>query len=226
MISCWHQLEATLDGKSSISDREYLDAFERTRRMFLRVQERDFSYSYLPHDWIAFTTDSRAKRALFEKVLPTVQRFTSVRWPACHVYGGLKSDESIEKKLSKNWSDRVVFDLWDVVRFRIVAPNLRTLLDISLAIWDDCFDQVGRCRNYYYRPRNGPEDPYRAIHFELLQMGRPVELQIMSTFREAICQFDHRIILKKMLPFLSAEHEMWLRSLSKSANVLEVRSLI
>jgi hypothetical protein len=147
------------------------------------------------------------------------------------VYGGIKSDASIDRKLGleREGTDlqQSTTDLWDVVRFRVVTADLGTLLEVGLRFWETFFEKLMRCRNYYYRPKHGYEDdPYRAVHFELEPVpGRMIEIQLITRVREAMSMMDHSLYFKRTNPFLDQQHKDWLLQHTWKANILDAQLL-
>jgi hypothetical protein len=222
----WNEIDGSTRG--DLLSREYSSANDTTQRWFLRVQEKEFQYSKIPSDWIQLVRDMSAKQHLYELGLARLTEFISLSGvKGLRVYGGIKPDESLDRKIFESRQGNAVqvnlLDLWDVVRFRIVAEDLDTLLEVSVKFWEWMFGDILRCRNYYYRPRLGnPDDAYRAIHFELVaDRERMVEVQMMTRCREAIGLLDHALLFKKTLQFLDANHRQWLIEFSKKGNVYD-----
>jgi hypothetical protein len=97
------------------------------------------------------------------------------------------------------------------------------LLEIAISFWETYFDYVLKCRNYYYHPKkNYDKDPYRAIHFEICDnYGNPIEIQMVTKYRDAASFLDHPFLFKKIIPYINVEHENWLMEFSLKANLLE-----
>jgi len=220
----WKELHEASDLGTASSEVLYLASFDRTRRLFLGIQEKGSSYINLPPNWTDFVKDKVAKLEYYNAAYEFLSRFVRQQGLEARLYGGIKSDESIRNK-QKRSAGGVFFDLWDVIRFRVVLCDLPALMSFSNAVWQTHFESIAKCRNFYFRPRNGPHDPYRAIHFELLFNDIPLELQVMSRHREAVCHLDHQFILKRNIEFLDHHHERWLRAVSRTANILEVNDL-
>jgi hypothetical protein len=222
----------SVDDWQSILDR-HRAASERTKRFFLPIQEKDFAYPHVAPDWSAFVRNAKAKNSLYEYSLNMLQAFISRGGFQCLVvvYGGIKSDASIDRKLGFEREgtslQQKTTDLWDVVRFRVVTTDLLTLREVGLRLWETFFEKLMRCRNYYYRPKhNYEDDPYRAVHFELEPVpGRMIEIQLISRVREAMSMMDHSLYFKRDNPFLSKEHEDWLLRHMWKANILDAYSL-
>jgi hypothetical protein len=49
-----------------------------------------------------------------------------------------------------------------------------------------------------------------------------VEVQIMTTSREIVCQMDHSILFKKSVAAMDSAHLEWLRQISLAANVRDL----
>lgn len=205
-------------------------AHEYTKRFFLMVQEKDFEYTRIPDDWSAFVRDAKAKKELYHFSSHILKQFVSKCTNSDQIvlYGGVKADSSIDRKIgikrSGNAIQQNLRDLWDVVRFRIVAPNLPSMLEIGVGLWETFFDDVIRCRNYYYRPKSDHiDDPYRAIHLEIeVSPGRMIEVQLVSRIREVISFLDHCVYFKRHEEFINDKQEIWLLRHMWKANILDV----
>ncbi|MCE9537666.1 MAG: hypothetical protein K8R85_00385 [Bacteroidetes bacterium] len=218
---------ATLDQLPQLQE----DAFKSTKRLFVSVQELEFLYSRIPQDWAQFAKDKEEKSMLFEKTKHIFDSFRHEFLPSnVRLYGGIKSDSSIDDKLfiikDGDAVQRNVLDLWDLVRFRLIAPDLNTLLKVGHSCWEIFFDKVLRCRNYYYRPKGGfYYDPYRAIHFQIeIVPKRMVELQLQTHVRESICWLDY-LIFKKNHKKLDKDIGDWIKLQSIKANIFEAAEL-
>jgi hypothetical protein len=217
----------TIDSQTiSPNDHRYSLFLESTRRWFLRVQEREFQYSKVPVDWLRVIRDPTAKTDLYDRSIERLKGFvalTDIR--GTEVYGGIKPESSLDRKLSETGSGNPVqvnaLDVWDAVRFRIVTEDLDSLLEMAIKFWETFFDHMLRCRNYYFRPRvNDGDDAYRAIHCEVADdQGRIVEVQMMTQCREAVGLLDHPFLFKKTLSFVDFDHAQWLIEFSKKANI-------
>jgi hypothetical protein len=237
IAQCWERLDSNslLDDNADLSGLHRV-ATRATARYFVHVQEREIEYSRVRPDWYEFTLNEKAVKLLYDDALKRLQIFADQHLVGPPVlYGGVKPQTSIHEKLIRKFDgvkdQRIrpeVVDTWDVVRFRLVLPDLSTVRAASMIFWEVFFDDVMRCRNYYYRPRvNGEGDAYRAIHFELLDVrGRVIEVQMISRLREVISLFDHSFVFKRRFPFLSLTHERWLRSRSLMANILDSDALL
>jgi ppGpp synthetase/RelA/SpoT-type nucleotidyltranferase len=132
----------------------------------------------------------------------------------------------VEQKIYEYWRGRAELDLWDLVRFRIVAVNIHGVWCLGVAMRELFGERVVRARNFYTRPK-GPDDPYRAVHFEidLGTQGEPayVEVQILTLNRDAVGLIDHGVIYKHAVACHEALDEEWLRSLSYAANIVDAR---
>ncbi len=226
----WEDIEAAGINPCSEVDAEHSRCHDIGKRWFVRVQEREFMYNRVPRDWSAFVRDVSAKEALYRQSVARLEAFIELCEMGQDVllYGGIKADESLDKKLNEGRGgtgiQTNVLDLWDIVRFRIVVPSVQALLRLSIRMWETYFDEVLRCRNYYFRPRNDdPDDPYRAIHFELAnESGHMIEVQVMSKRREAVSLLDHAAIFKKAFKGFTAADRHWLVCFSKKANILDI----
>jgi hypothetical protein len=227
----WEEIEGADFAGDDHLIRQCLESFDAAKRYFVRIQEREFLYHRIRDDWALFVRDANAKERLFQETLIRLEAL--VKLAGLHdvalIYGNIKDDASLDRKLRSEKTGTTlqanIMDLWDVVRFRIVVPDLGYLMQLSLCAWEKYFDQVLRCRNYYYRARNGdPKDPYRAIHFELANdRGHVIELQLMTKRREAVSLLDHAALFKGTLESFGEADEKWLREFSAKGNVLDAR---
>ncbi len=100
---------------------------------------------------------------------------------------------------------------------------------MSRRLWSLFEPNVLRCRNYYVRPRQGWNDPYRGIHFILKIDGdsRPncVEVQVLTVGRDPIGLVDHEFVHGKSSRYCDGRHERWLRHLSWTANLVDAECI-
>lgn len=202
-------------------------------RYMVRIQEMAFDYSRIPRDWLDFVRSDSEKTHVFEHAEGRLQRFVDSEKlrSSVRLYGGVKPEASIVRRMvSPKTGDQFrkqLLDTWDIVRFRIVAADVLTARHVAMRIWEYFFDEVVRCRNYYYRPKDDDhQDPYRGLHFELeLVERRIVEVQVLTKIRELVSLFDHAPIFKKSLQLPSADHQAWLFFFSRKANLLDAQSI-
>lgn len=209
------------------------NADDITRRFFVVVQEEEFQYTRIPRHWVEFVRDKPAKEGLFSNSLSELERFLrSYEFDReIRLYGGIKPDESIDRKYGiakKRGGMQKINDLWDVVRFRMVAESISDVRSIAVRLWMSYFENVVRCRNYYFRPKNGDgNDPYRAVHFELEIFPRKlIEIQVMTRSRELLCYLDYAPHFKGHTPFTSWRQRRWLTHFSQKANVYDCQKII
>ena len=205
------------------------DALEKLSQYMVRIQDTPFDYSRIAIDWIEVVRDDEAKKELYEFANSEIIHFCRSHCTDDRIklYGGIKSEESLTRRLTRPKTEdqfrKVLLDTWDVVRFRIVAPNIMVLRDVALHMWEDYYSQVLRCRNYYFHPKDHNQmDPYRAIHFELeISPGRIIEIQLMSKSRELVCLLDHAPMFKKTLDVFTIPQLEWLTDISLKSNIFE-----
>ena len=143
-----------------------------------------------------------------------------------HLYGGLKARATIERKADIRRGGSSLIDLWDVVRFRMIVPDLRSLIELALRISDEFADRLLKCRNYYWRPKTAEaRHPYRAIHLQIEIAERMVELQIMTGSQEVLSYLDHAISFKGAVPAISEDHRTWLEITRLGALICDTESL-
>jgi hypothetical protein len=230
-VNTYRQIESQIQERRGKLDTLHYSVFETTKRWFVRVQEKEFLYSKIPKEWQIVVRDLRAKEEIFYRNIESLKQFVDQASPKveAYLYGNIKPDSSLDRKLLLHRDGNAVqtnlLDIWDLVRYRIVVKDMDALLVIGIHFWEYYFDDIIRCRNYYYRPKNGnPSDPYRAIHFQLRDKYRGmVEVQVITRRREVGSFFDHALIFKNYLSFLNYEHEEWLKDFLKKINVLDAK---
>ncbi len=228
-LANWRLLDGFASQHAENLERLHSGASEFTRRWFVRVQEKEFSYSAIRTDWPVIARSPEALSSLLDGTSERLQDFLGIVHLEQSVayYGGVKPLDSIDEKLLQSREgdavQRRLTDLWDLVRFRLVTDDLDDLLSLAIQFWELFLDDVVRCRNYYYRPRNGfSADAYRAIHFELKDReSNLAEIQMMTSNREAVSLLDHWHIFKGSGSFVDAAHEEWIKLMSYSANVVD-----
>jgi hypothetical protein len=185
------------------------------------ISERSFPAPPAASDWISSSLNAESVRMSYRRASARLARFLS----GCPLrdlrfYGGIKAERAILQKIAPFESSGGELDLWDVVRFRIVTPDLRGLFAVCSQLLGEFDPEVVRCRNYYLRPRD--DDEYRAVHFELRdEEGWFVEVQVMTALREAVGMVDHSLVRRRSMPFIDGRHEQWLKDLSRAANMIE-----
>jgi len=229
-LGLWRLVRQAEDIRRSFRTREALfkahrDASARAAAALRGLPQIDFQRKPAPLEWMAIATDRKRMDGAFELWNWRLQSFLSRHsHPCARFYGGVKPQASINQKLREHLNGKDL-DLWDGVRFRIVAPDLLGIMALGDLFLSDFSSEIIRCRNYYHRPRNGEADAYRAIHIEL--EDRPynyVEVQMLTATREAIGLFDHTL-RKGVLKFQSQDHAFWLDDLSYACNVWDAVSL-
>jgi hypothetical protein len=212
---------------------EHLRISRLFARYMVRVQDVPFDYMRLSADWPDIACDEREKLLLFTLASERLDQFlidvglhTAIR-----LYGSIKSTEALTRRMmapkTEDQFRRALLDTWDVVRFRMIAADLSALRQLALTVWEELYEAVIRCRNYYFRPKDDDHgEPYRGVHFELeLQAGRVVEVQLLTRAREMIGWLDHGPLFKRAITLPSPEHEAWMWALSRKANVYEHKLL-
>jgi len=200
----------------------------KARRVLLVVPERNLVRSQITRDWNTFATDLDAKNEILRLGFETLYRFIEMSGLKhfTRIYGGLKDTSAIQTKPDEPREPGDLVDLWDVVRFRIVVPDLKMLIKVSLALWNSFLERVVKCRNYYSRSKMlAAPHPYNAIHFQLPVEDRMAEVQIMSRHQETIAFLDHAISFKKSIIPMSEEHSTWLERIRLGALLVDVGEL-
>jgi ppGpp synthetase/RelA/SpoT-type nucleotidyltranferase len=213
----------TLAQSGKASQPAHVTAWMATQPIAASISERDFVCQPPAARWIAWSLNAERALRSYQRVSERLEKFLSGRrLPVVGVYGGVKGEQAILKKIASYKANGADLDLWDVARFRIVTPDLQALFSVGSHLLDEFEAAVVRRRNYYLRPREGPNDPYRAVHFELQdEEGWFVEVQIMTALRDAVGMVDHSLVRKRSTAFIDAQHEQWLKDLSHAANLLD-----
>ena len=137
-------------------------------------------------------------------------------------YGGVKTANGIEGKIAMVSDTNL--DLFDSVRFRIVSPTIGGLVGLQRVLEDRFGNHTVRCRNYYFRPRRGQLDPFRAVHLCLQSDDEEfIEIQLLTASRESVGHLDHAFVHKRTIEFSSTAHAQWLAMLSWTANIEDAR---
>jgi ppGpp synthetase/RelA/SpoT-type nucleotidyltranferase len=211
----------------------FMIGHDKLKRYLVTVQERQFQYTRIPSDWPLFILHDERRQQLFETARQGLTRFLtdSGLARASRLYGGLKPLSSIDPKRfrAKQESEiqRELADTWDAVRFRIVVDDVSVLRKLSVSLWEVFFDEILRCRNYYFHPKGGsPQHPYRAVHFQLAaEDGYPFELQIMTHNSEVVSHLEHAVIFKRRISAPSERHMQWLEAMRYKVVTLDADRL-
>jgi hypothetical protein len=218
----------------SLGENYVVDVLRELSRYMVRIQDIPFDYKRIPPDWVDIVRDARAKEELYDYANKELLGFLASCCDNMRIkfYGGIKSEESLMRRLTrpKNQDQfrKVLLDTWDVVRFRIVVPDICVLRDIALSVWEGYFSRVLRCRNYYYHPKDHNRmDPYRAVHFEIeISEGRIIELQLMTYARELVCFLDHAPNFKRSVSVFNSIQLKWLNNISLKSNIYDYNHTI
>ena len=201
---------------------------------FRWLSETDFPEPPPADSWIRFARDPDKLNSLRRRACCRLKDsfLTPKRPSGVFLYGGLKPAASIERKIHEYRTGLGELDLWDLVRFRLVVPDIHAACELSAAVQESFGNRVVRRRNYYTRPRNGWDDPYRAIHFELsLDFDNRsdcdfVEVQILTLAREAVGLLDHTIMHERSIGCRRSCYWEWLRHLSYAANIRDAERAV
>lgn len=215
------RLTLALDGQERQTAQ--LTAVLGTPHLVAILRERDFPCQPPAARWIASSLNADCALLTYRRVSGRLVKFLHrCSVPGIGFYGGLKAREAIVEKIAPFESNGAELDLWDVVRFRIVTPNLQGLFTVCSQLLAEFDAEVVRCRNYYLHPREGNDDPYRAVHFELRdEEDGFVEIQVMTALREAVGIVDHSLVRKRSTAFIDVQHKRWLMDLSHAANMID-----
>jgi hypothetical protein len=224
------QLSSNLNATAPNLARRHLSAARKMKDHFAVLPEKAFPE--IPSDvWIEASRNRQRLEAQCRRELQHLSRLSrAVDASSCVTcYGSVKSHASVQRNILDHAAGRRELDLWDLVRFRLVASDIRTVCTLSAAIWDMFGTRVVRCRNYYAQPRGDWSDPYRAVHFEIKVGGvyEPafVELQVLTHTRESVGLMDHGLVHKRTVSYWGVRHEAWLRGISYAANILDAEMI-
>ena len=224
------QLSSNLNGTAPNLARQHLSVARELKDHFAVLPEKTFPE--IPSDvWIEaarnrLRLETQCRRDL--QLLILLSRAVDAS-SVVTCYGSVKSHASVQRNILDYAAGRRGLDLWDLVRFRLVASDIQTVCTLSSAIWDLFGTRVVRCRNYYAQPRGDWSDPYRAVHFEIKVGGiyEPafVELQVLTHTRESVGLIDHSLVHKRTVSYWGTQHEAWLRGISYAANILDAEAI-
>jgi hypothetical protein len=213
-------LRGVVDRRGSLRE-AHAKARESTVRRLSGVLDREFPNQPPAGEWVRRSLDARETVWAYRRCLRRLRGFLQVSGvrPVA-LYGGIKPREGRLGKIAAFEAGEAELDLWDVVRFRIVTEGIRQLAAVCERFVSVSAGDVGRCRNYYLRPRHGESDPYRAVHFELRDSeGWWTEVQVVTAMRDAVGWVDHALVCKKGVAFANRAHAEWLYDLSLAGNV-------
>lgn len=230
----WDGVQVALNDCDDLPN-QHEKASRALARKLVVVQEKEFEYRRIADDWIDTIFDRKQLVALYQDAGARLEGFLSRNCsaPVYSFYGGIKPETSIRSKFHGTSSPikderarPLAHDVWDAVRFRIVFETIEDLSRGAIDFWRLFLEDIIRCRNYYYRPRNSSnDDSYRAIHFELVDArGRIIEIQMMTNFREFVSVMDHAFLFKQSVPFISEQHRDWLVQCGLIVNVADSKN--
>lgn len=198
-------------------------ATDDSRSIVGSITELEFQRQPKIDEWIAAATDGHRTQKSLQLWREQLEPFVhSHRLHCTYFYGGLKPAPSLNEKLNAYMHRGARPDLWDNIRFRIVVKNLYELAHVANSFKEQFNSSLIRCRNYYEHSRCEQNDPYRGIHFELESGSYEfVEIQMLTSMREAVGLLDHSLKHKRTLQFQSSGHRQWLRDFSAAANILD-----
>jgi len=219
--------------KNSSLKNEITIAHEFIKRIFIKIPHVNMSLFNIPSDWNSFIKSEKEKKKLFNFSKGEIDNFIKKYKLNNYLnfYGNIKSEDSLNRKLKTDYipsNGNSVRDLWDIVRFRIVSEDLYSLLKTTFIFWDEFYEKIIKCYNYYSYPKNGNSlNHYRAIHFEVeISPGRIIEIQIVTKTANFIYYMDHSLIFKRAIPFMSEPHENWFRNLLLKSVLYEYSNLL
>jgi hypothetical protein len=227
-LLCLEQLASKLDATAQNLMRRHWNVARKLKDHLAVLPEKPFPE--IPADvWIDVAQNRQKLKALCRRELQHLSLLSRAADSPVACYGSVKSQASVQRSILEYAAGRRGLDLWDLVRFRLVAADIQTVCRLGAAIWEVFGTRVVRCRNYYAQPRGAWSDPYRAVHFEIMAGGayEPafVELQVLTHTRESVGLMDHSLVHKRKLSFWGAQHEEWLRGISYAANILDAAAI-
>jgi ppGpp synthetase/RelA/SpoT-type nucleotidyltranferase len=201
----------------------YAQARQMAAEYLAGIAEIDFPPPPRPEEWIARSLDGVNMQQTYRRARLEFERFLRAgNVPGVRLSGGVKDRAAVLRKIAAREIQEGALDLWDNVRLRMIAPDLHGVVLLSSGLLRKFGGRVVRVRNYYVRPRQGRNDPYRAVHFEVRgDDGQFVEMQVMTALREALGVIDHILVHRRAVPFLNHRHEQWLMELSQTANIID-----
>lgn len=213
---------------------EFRTASEQLRRVFLAIPEHGLEASRINvSDWLTFIADDSQRSRILDAGRAHLGALSSLCPGIVRVYGGLKDFGSAmtvrpsEKPGASSFSTHVG-DTWDAVRFRIVVDSALSAVAVAATIWEQHIDSVIKCRNYFRGPRTHlgwPNDPYRAVHFQLPMNERMFEVQVMTVRGETVSYLDHAMSFKRRLAPRDDDHKTWLLRFRAAAVVCDARAI-
>lgn len=209
-------------------DQNHYKVFRDTKKSLLHIPNFDIYLSRIPSNWKYLIRNETEKKQLYFDSLTILSKFLTAKklGRSTYLYGGIKSDMSLSKKIGINYhptNGYNLLDIWDVVRFRIVSEDLHVLLKVGISLWEEYTDKIIKCRNYYFIPkRSNPNYHYRGVHFELeILPNKIIEIQLITKYRDIVSHLDHSIKFKREINFFNDDHEVWLDNLLKLTNIYE-----
>ncbi|MBP2160358.1 MULTISPECIES: hypothetical protein [Asticcacaulis] len=185
---------------------EALHAQKRLQRVLVRVAEKEPKSTKIRSDLSMLASDRPFLQGRFHDFEYRLGNFTASLHETVRpiFYGNVKEIPSLQKSIIDNRkpmptaAHRINTDYRDLVRFRFVASDISSLIRLCWELWDNFFDEIVLCKNYYLNPISIPSvRPYNGIHFIIVDAdGFPAEVQIITAVREAIGILDHRIVYK------------------------------
>ncbi len=206
---------------------------EAIKRIFVKIPHINLSLFRIPDGWNSFIKNENEKKKLFQLSNDMLSKHIQVYdlSDVCYLYGNIKSNASLDRKIMTDYmpnNSSGTRDIWDIIRFRMVASNLFDLLYIATTIWDEYYDNILKCYNYYSNPKNNdPLKHYRGIHFEIfLQPDKIVELQLVTKSVDSVSYIEHSVMFKKLLPFQNNLQESWLKTFVLKSLLFDYNNLV
>jgi ppGpp synthetase/RelA/SpoT-type nucleotidyltranferase len=232
-LTSMYEIDTYKSNDKTKIENEVINTQEVIKRIFYKVPNINLTLFNIPFDWNRFIKSQKNKEQLFRNSKKELKRFLNKYGFSNHInfYGNIKTNQSLDNKIMTDYiptTSTSVRDIWDIVRFRFITNDLYNLLIVSLAIWDEYYNVITKCHNYYSNPKNmNPLRQYRGVHFEIeVTKGRIIEIQVITRRRDYISQLDHSIYFKKSVPFMNQEHANWFEKFLLKAVVYDAHELI
>ena len=232
IFQLWLELDEARHFERYDLEKESISSSANLQRYFSRVAERRLRRSQLRSDLSMLAAKKDLLQSKYNGGRTKIQSvLNSIHRKEVAFYGNVKNSNSIFslRHLANGVKkkDLLNIDYRDLVRYRIVCTNCSDIVYISIAFWENLFEKIAMCKNYYFSPLSkGVQRPYRGVHFLFVDgTGFPFELQIVSRYREAVGLLDHSIIYKPEKKIEMTQHISYLEAVSLYCNIIESKLL-
>ena len=141
------------------------------------------------------------------------------------ISGGLKSEESIKRKIQRhNVEDRRF--VFDYIRFRVIVPSLREIEIIGKLLCEN-LPHLVRFRNHYTRPADGLGEHYRALSYTFaISHDYSVEIQILTLNNHIKSFLTHSFVVAKNREFPTPTSKQWFVDFLWKVNIMDFREFL